>query len=252
MAGASQMMTWSSTTAAKNINHSISSRFGRWVVWTASIAIVYHLLLLAALMFRFGDIPNYIKFYNWPENIGTIIKSTPSVSDMIPIIIDEWLFEIGFMNYDYGHGISEWSLSLQPPMLVIVLLFSAFITTNIILLMGMRNSCSSATLHSAGAVTGLGSFLVAITSATMSWVVCCATPTWVVGLAMLGLGVSTSLWLEPLGVLIASSGFLLLIVTTLSIAGIDRAAPAEKNKKSSQPGGAQNIPRKLHLTAEII
>jgi hypothetical protein len=46
----------------------------------------------------------------------------------------------------------------------------------------------------------------------MSWVVCCATPTWVVGLAMLGLGVSTSLSIEPVGFWFNAFGFILMVV----------------------------------------
>jgi hypothetical protein len=60
---------------------------------------------------------------------------------------------------------------------------------------------------------------VALTSITMSWVVCCATPTWVVGLAIMGLGVSTSLWLEPLGTWLSYAGFAALLVGVFVAAG---------------------------------
>lgn len=224
------MTAFSATLALKNVEGSIRSDFKKWLLWTLAIAVSYHLILLGSLMFRFGAVPNYVTFYNWPANVWHIIQSTPSVSDMLPIIRDEWLVEIGYMNYDFGHGISEWSLSLQPPKMAIVLLFSALITTNFFLLAGMRKSCPAGTVQSAGAATGLGTLLVGMTSATMSWVVCCATPSWVVGLAMLGVGVSTSLWLEPLGVWLTIAGFSLLGLTTFVLAGLKQSPPATSGR----------------------
>ena len=46
--------------------------------------------------------------------------------------------------------------------------------------------------------------------ATVTWVVCCAGPTWVVVLAMLGLGSSLALTLQPLGWLMAPIGLALV------------------------------------------
>ena len=60
--------------------------------------------------------------------------------------------------------------------------------------------------------------MVAMTNATMSWVVCCAAPSWVVGLAMLGLGVSTSLALESMGPVLSIGGFSLLIAALITLA----------------------------------
>ena len=73
--------------------------------------------------------------------------------------------------------------------------------------------------NSTKAAAGLGATLVSLASITMSWVVCCSTPTWVVGLAMMGLGVSTSLWLEPMGVVVSSLGFIFLVSALLISAG---------------------------------
>ena len=75
---------------------------------------------MVALMVRFQAVPNYIQFYDWVGNVSWIIQSTPSWRDMIPIIWEEWLIEIGFMNYDYGTGISEWSLNVIPSRLVVM------------------------------------------------------------------------------------------------------------------------------------
>ena len=71
-----------------------------------------------------------------------------------------------------------------------------------------------------GALSALGggTLLVAMTNVTLSWVVCCATPSWVVGLAMLGLGVSTSLALESLGLGLSIAGFVLLLSATFLLA----------------------------------
>jgi hypothetical protein len=51
----------------------------------------------------------------------------------------------------------------------------------------------------------------------MSWVVCCATPTWVVGLAIMGLGVSTSLSIEPVGFWLNALGFILMIIALFMV-----------------------------------
>ena len=48
--------------------------------------------------------------------------------------------------------------------------------------------------------------------------VCCATPSWVVGLAMLGLGVSTSLALETMGPILSGLGFGTLTLTIVFLA----------------------------------
>jgi len=73
-----------------------------------------------------------------------------------------------------------------------------------------------------------------MSSATLSWVVCCATPTWVVSLAMLGMSASLALWLEPLGDFITISGFLLLAGCVLYLARRRQAAEAS-------PGGDRTI-----------
>jgi hypothetical protein len=50
-----------------------------------------------------------------------------------------------------------------------------------------------------------------MTSATLTWVVCCATPSWIVGLAMLGMSSSLALWLEPFGKIINVLGLILVV-----------------------------------------
>ncbi len=196
----------------------IRDRFWFHLTLSLSFVAIYYCLLLGSLVIRFGHFPNYVTPYNWVKNVWVIIQSTPSIRDMLPIIQEEWLLEVGYMNYNFGNGISVWSLNLLPLKMFIVFLVGMLIALNISLLQKQLNSCSKGTFRSAVATTGIGGLLVAITNATMTWVVCCATPSWVVGLAMLGLGVSTSLWLEPMGLWIASTGLLFLIFTTLYLA----------------------------------
>lgn len=179
-------------------------------------ALIFQVLMMVALVVRFQAVPNYVTFYDWIGNVAWIIQSTPSWRDMIPIISEEWLIEIGKMNYDYGMGISEWSLNVVPSRLIVLFILGALVTLCLALL--KRETCDAGTSTTLRATTGLGALLVAMTNATMSWVVCCATPSWVVGLAMLGLGVSTSLALESMGPLLSGTGFGLLIALVLFLA----------------------------------
>ena len=152
-----------------------------------------------------------------------ILESTPSIRDSIIIIKDEWLLEIGYMNYDFGLGISEWSLFIVPAKVLAVALLGALVSTNYLLLR-QSSSCqkiSSIEARSAGTATGVGATLMAIASITLSWVVCCSTPTWVVGLAMLGLGATTALWLEPLGTWLNVAGLIILLGVCIHLARPD-------------------------------
>ena len=194
----------------------LRSNWRRLMVWGLAFALLFQLVMLIALIVRFQDIPNYVTFYNWPANVWTIIVSTPSWSDVLPIVWEEWLIEIGYMNYDFGMGISEWSLNVVPSRLLVMFGLGAMVGLASSLM--QSKACTGTTLHSSSAATGLGALLVAMTNATMSWVVCCAPPSWVVGLAMLGLGVSTSLAMETLGPLISGIGFGLLVAMILFLA----------------------------------
>jgi len=195
---------------------------GRWLLWTmvtVGFVVGYNLLLLLALVARFGDLPNYVTFYDYIGNVLTIIESTPAVADMIPIIREEWLIEIGYMNYDYGNGISEWSLTVLPEKLLVLFGVGALIATVAVLLLpGRDGACAAVSKKAALGATGGGAALVGLSSATLSWVVCCAAPTWVVSLAMLGVGVSVAFWLEPLGTAITLTGYGLLVATVVMLA----------------------------------
>lgn len=192
------------------LRSSIKDRFRLWLAITFGAVALYYAGMMAGLIFRFGSLPNYTVFYDWIGNIALIIRGTPSVQDMVPIMLEEWLIEIGYMNSDYGSPISVWSLTIIPSKVILSIFLGALIATYAVLFLRKQN-CSTATLNSTGTTAGVGSALVLFSNLTMSWVVCCSTPSWVVGLAMMGLGVSTSLALEPYGLLINSIGFALLI-----------------------------------------
>ncbi|MFK7992955.1 MAG: hypothetical protein AB8B87_02375 [Granulosicoccus sp.] len=194
---------------------------GSWplvVFWGVAFAFLFQLLQLALLILRFGDLPNYVISYDWISHVLWIIRSTPAVGDMLPIIFEEWWIEIGFMNYDYGNGISEWSLNIIPSRMVMLMFMGGMIT--LLVLLSRNAACRAPAVTTATAAAGLGTVLMGMTSAAMSWVVCCATPSWVVGLAMLGLGVSTSLALEDLGPTLFGVGLLLL---TLALVLVSRS-----------------------------
>lgn len=194
-------------------------------------ALLFQVLMLMALIIRFQALPNYSEYYNWFSNVAWIIQSTPSWRDILPIINEEWLIEIGKMNYDYGMGISEWSLNVVPTRLAVLFILGALIALCLSFL--RRNECNLATSSTLKAGTGLGAVLVAMTNATMSWVVCCAAPSWVVGLAMLGLSVSTSLALETLGPTLNIIGFGLLSVSILYLARRKARVTSASNGVSS-------------------
>jgi len=208
-----------------------------WLAIVLGFPVAYYLTMLGALVLKFGNLPNYVVVYNWPANVAGIVRATPAFSDMLPIIADEWLLEVGYMNYDFGNGISEWSLSLIPAKMLVILFLAALIATNVVLLLASARRCARRELGSPGVATGLGAAMVSLASITMSWVVCCAAPSWIVGLAMLGVGLSTAAWLEGAGPWLNGFGFLLLLAATLRLAdGQGEAGPQ---------GGSPSAPRTL-------
>lgn len=207
------------TELLKGLSESIRERQLIW--WGALIGFVltYYAGLLLTMLVRFGNIPNYITFYDWPGNVWTILTSTPSLSDAIEIISEEWLVEIGYMNYEFGKGISEWAMNIVPPKLFLILIVACLIASVVVLLMpSKKRTCPLPPKGKAVAAASGGAALVGLSSATLSWVVCCATPTWVVSLAMMGMSASLALWLEPVGDLITIAGFSLLFFSVWFLA----------------------------------
>ncbi len=218
----------------RTISNAIADHFRGWLVIMISFTVTYYLSLLGAMIYRFGNWPNYVTPYNWPGNVAEIIRATPSYQDMLPIIRDEWLLEVGYMNMSYGHGISEWSLNLIPAKMVLIVLLGMLIATVWALSVEQRRTCVNPRFSPEVAASSAGAGLVALTGATMSWVVCCATPSWIVGLAMLGMGVSTANWLEPAGTWVGAAGFMLLVSGIIWQAG--RLSSANINHTSAADG----------------
>jgi hypothetical protein len=223
------------TRVAATLWADIRANWKTMVVHGLVFALMFQVIMLLALIVRFQDLPNYVTFYDWFGSAAHIIQSTPSMRDAAHIIWEEWLIEIGFMNYDYGMGISEWSLNVLPSRLFMLFVLGA--TVSLCLALVRRDNCDAGTSTAMRATTGVGALLVAMTNATMSWVVCCATPSWVVGLAMLGLGVSTSLALETMGPVLTSlgSGTLAFLIVILAAR---KAYPPKETEPKGAPADA--------------
>lgn len=224
---------------AGHIKGAVAARPRLWLAVTLGFPAVYYLVMFAALVARFQAWPNYAVTYDWLGNVAEIIRATPSLSDIGAIIAQEWLFEVGRMNYDFGNGISEWSLNINPAKVLVVCLLGGLIATLVTLMATRRAAC--ATGRWAGAAGGLGGALVGMTNVTLAWVVCCATPSWVVGLAILGLGVSSSLWLEQFGWWIEYAGFVLLLASLYVLSGDAKTAAA--THESPYPKSAMGAPQ---------
>lgn len=196
------------------VKQAVVARRWLWLAITVGFVASYYAALVLSVVIRFGELPNYVTPYNFIHDIAVIIRSTPSIHDMVPIVLDEWLLEVGYMNHDYGHGIAEWSVEIIPSKLLVVVALGALVATNVLLLKRQAQSCARTTLYSGATATGLGAALVGFTSITMMWVVCCASPTWAVGLALLGVGASTAFGLQPFGADITLAGFGVLLAAT--------------------------------------
>jgi hypothetical protein len=223
------------TRALATIPAAIRPRLGRWLLIAIGTMAVYYAALLAVLIVRFENWPNYMVGYDWPGNITRIVRSTPSLADIVMIAQGEWLLEVGYMNMSFGRGISEWSLTLVPAKMAAILLLGALIATVWALDAERRRSCDVRADGAAIAASSLGISCIALTGATMTWVVCCATPSWIVGLAMLGLGVATANAIEPAGPYIGATGFALLALAIARLASSHRVVRPSSSMR--QPGG---------------
>ena len=215
------------------LRETIAKNRRAWLAMTLGFTVLYHLGLLASASLSIGHLPNYIRFYDWPANVLRIIHSTPAIADMLPIINDEWLIETGALNYDYGHGIAEWSLAIIPSHVLVTLLLSALVATSILLLRRSREVCPLAERGAGVATTGVGALFVGTANITMTWVACCATPTWVVGLSLIGVETSSAFVLLPYGNALTGGGFAVLAVTTYWLAW--RCVPRPPRESALMP-----------------
>ncbi|HEY7772790.1 MAG TPA: hypothetical protein VIC26_06400 [Marinagarivorans sp.] len=199
---------------------SIASRHWLYVgLVSIGFTLVYYVLQLGAMIVKFEQWPNYSKLYDWPGNVIRIIESTPSLKDTLLILSNEWLFEVGYMTHEYGIGLSLWSLFLSPVKVLSIMALGAMLALLTLLFRFRGNVSYQTPCLIAG---GLGATAASFSLMSLSWVVCCATPTWVVGLSILGLGASTALWLEPVGFWLNLLGFSVLAAMLWVLAGSPR------------------------------
>lgn len=167
------------------------------------LVIGYYALLLGGAVARFGALPDYIRLHDWPQNVWSVLTGFPTLEQAIPVALREPLLEVGHSVPDLP--MAEWSVQVLPPNLVIVTLVAALLAIHWRL---ARNHC-----HPGGAILAAGgSVATALTSASLSWIACCAAPSWIVILAMLGLWIPTALSLEQYGPLAAATGLISLVL----------------------------------------
>jgi hypothetical protein len=208
------------TSVAACLRREIAAHRGPWLAIMLAFTVAFQMVQLALLIVRFGKFPNYLTVHDWPANVWRIIRSTPAIADMIPIILDEWLIEIGSMNYAFGHGIAEWSFVLLPAKLFVVLALAILFATDLILLRAVRKTCNLSTRLGTVTAAGAGTLLAGAASMTITWVVCCAAPTWVVGLAILGLSTTAALALQPIGGWLVLAGVAALGAPAIGLAAM--------------------------------
>ncbi|MGD8639554.1 MAG: hypothetical protein PVG89_02945 [Gammaproteobacteria bacterium] len=195
----------------KVLRDAIKSHIWIWLFTAAGTTVLYYVFLLLITMVRFGEIPNYIEVYDIVAVYLQVLDGTPALSDAIPIMMDEAWIETGYKNPDY-YGVATWSYMLIPPKMMLVGLLGVLVATMVVLLLyGRENACPVRNKKQMFALAGVGTGLVGLTSATLTWVVCCATPSWIVALSMLGMSSALALWLEPFGKVISVLGIGLLV-----------------------------------------
>jgi hypothetical protein len=200
-----------------------TSKLRRWRLAVIGCAlgfpIVFYLALLCVLVVQYGHLPNYFTVYDWIANVLRIIHGTRSVTDIVSIVANEWLLEVGYMDYGYGRGVAEWSLAIIPHKLVIMSLAGALIGLNVALLFDRqaKRSVSQQCVQAcrAGFLTSLGGFCAGLTSMTVFSVACCAAPSWAGSLTVLGVETSLAFALEPFGPMASVVGLAALAVSAL-------------------------------------
>jgi hypothetical protein len=201
------------------LRREIGASAGLWLALMVAFFAGFELAQLALLMLRFHEFPNYLTVHDWLGNIARIIRMTPSFADMVAIALDEWLIEIGSMNFAYGHGIAEWSFVVVPAKAAVALVIAMLLATNIVLLRAVAKTCPLSARFAASLAAGGGALIAGVATMTITWAVCCAAPTWVVGLAVLGVSVATAFALQPIGGWLSLAGILLLAGIAAALLG---------------------------------
>jgi hypothetical protein len=101
-----------------------------------------------------------------------------------------------------------------------MLVTASLLATNVVLLLAVRNSCPLSARLSASAVAGGATLLSGLSTMTITWVVCCAAPTWVVGLAVAGVSVATAFAVAPIGNWLTLFGLASLAAVALSLVSV--------------------------------
>lgn len=190
------------------LGQTVARHWQRWLAISAGFVVLYYAGLLLFTVLRFREVPNYVELYDVLGSYRQILHGTPAWSDAWPILLDEAWLETGFKDPHY-YGVATWSYVLIPPKMLVVLLAGALLATVLVLAARSRDAACPVS-KAPYAAAALGSAFIGLTGATLTWVVCCATPSWVVALTMLGMSTSLALWLDPLGGALTASGLLLL------------------------------------------
>jgi len=206
--------------ALARLHREVRGSLRLWLALSAGFFAAFHVAQIALLIVRFQTFPNYLVVHNWLGNVARILRKTPSLIDRISIGLDEWWIELGSMNFGYGHGVSEWSFVLLPSKAATLAVVALLLAANVVLLRAVRDSCSLSARLSASAVAGGATLLAGLSTMTITWVVCCAAPTWVVGLAVAGVSVATAFAIAPIGGWLTLFGIGSLIAVALALAGL--------------------------------
>ncbi len=202
------------------LRREIRTSFWLWLALTFGLFASLLLGQLGLLVLRFQALPNYLVVHDWLGGIAGIVRRTPAASDALSIMFDEWWVEVGSMSYVYGRGIASWSFVLIPSRAAVMLVIALLGATIAVLLRALRRTCPLSTRLAATAGAVGGTAMAAMASMTITWVVCCAAPTWIVGLAVLGVSVATAFALQPLGFWLTGFGLGLLCTIILVLLGL--------------------------------
>jgi hypothetical protein len=179
-----------------------------WAVYALGFVAAYHALLLVAMVLRFGHAPNFIKVYDIADAYRLTFAGTPSLRDAFGIASGEPWLDVGYMSPQWN--MAEWSLMILPPQFALIAVTGCLLATCGVL-HAARSARGSRTSAGSTLTAAIGAGLAGVANATLFWVVCCATPTWIVGLAMLGVSVSVAFMLQPIGPLLTAGGVALLV-----------------------------------------
>lgn len=215
------------------ITSAIRARLALWLAIAFGFTAGYYVFLVGFMAARFGNWPNYITFDNVIQSYRLIIQGTPDPRDVLSLMAQEIFVETGYLHPKYHIGV--WSVDFMPGKALLILLLGMLIATYAILGRAAPD-CPAASRRGGAAAGGLGAVLIGLTNATMSWVVCCAAPNWVVSLTLMGLGVSTSFAIEPYG-------------QAMTWLGVGLAAAAVMLRARRRPAGAA-LPLP-HATSEL-